>query len=83
VSPLDADDLVTVIGGGFAGTNPFERMYSGAVAFVKGAIGGGMLAKTMYGADATAAERSNGRQYLTSYLRGDLDPSESSSVLPR
>ena len=64
---LSVEDLAGVTGGGFA------DLYNSAAAYIKGSIGGTMLAKQMYG-DASQAEYDNGRTIMKAYLRGDLDP---------
>lgn len=72
-STLSADDLAAATGGGSAGA-PCEKVYGAVSAYIRGTIAGGMLAKTMYGPDATPPEKANGRQVLKSYLRGEHDP---------
>jgi hypothetical protein len=67
--PLCAEDLSAVTGG----TGPFAAVYANAAAWVKGSIGGTMLANKMYG-DASFTEKDNGRTIMKAYLRGELDP---------
>jgi hypothetical protein len=81
---ISSDELADVSGGCASarsgGGNPFQgvanffsNLFAPVINGVKGHIGGGRLAKKMYG-QPTRGETASGRQIMTDYFAGRFDP---------